>query len=267
VDDRIRRLATWPIALVATVILAGCSLVYPLGEYDEGSGGSGSGTSTSSASDVSSSMSSSSGSSGAGGAAPCGAGLYPPAHTLVESFDPAGTPSFLGCGQELNGELQFVLPASGDLYCTSDTQIPYCLTDSSISLKVPQAATASIPGMQTFIVLTPANGTGEIRLLLEGNGFRLYSSAGETLVSDVPYDPFSAAWWQLRGEGGELVLSTSSDGITWDERGRGTSSLTLDGVFVTLGANRYYNPAFPDSAMLPAETAAFDCYNVAAPCP
>jgi hypothetical protein len=250
-----------------------CTLVYPLDEYDGGLGAGGSTSATGETTGVSTASSSTGG--GQGGAPPCGSGLYPPAASLVDTFDVGGDQNFFGtCGGApilVEGELRFDLPPTGMLYCDATSRIPYCLESSSITVKVPEAATAPIPGMQTWIVLTPADSSGEVRLLVEGNGFGLMGTAGgmpfELPIANAAYDPFAAAWWRLAGEGGELVLSTSPDGQTWDERVRGAVPVALDGVFVSFAANRYYNDAFPESASLPAETARFDCYNKTSGCP
>lgn len=261
---------------VSGLLVGGCSLVYPLDEYDGGLGGAGASTEATGSTSTTGTGSSTTGSTGGGGGAPpCGSGLYPPAASLVDTFDRGGDANFFGnCGGaqiQVGGELRFDLPAMGDLYCDATSRIPYCLESSSITVKVPEAATAPIPGMQTWIVLTPADSSGEARLLVEGNGFGLSGNVG-VMPFDVPiangaYDPFAAAWWRLAGEGGEIVLSTSPDGLTWTERGRGSVPLNLDGVFVSFAANRYYNAAFPESANLPAETARFDCYNKTSGCP
>lgn len=250
---------------------AGCSLAFPLDAYDEGSeGGAGpqSASSTSSSPPVGGAGD---GGADGGGAPPCGTGLYPPAVTLVDTFDEGGEPNFFGCGQQVGGELRFDTPATGEEYCQSDTSIPYCFASSSITVKVPEAVTAPIPGMQTWIVLRAADDSGEIRMLVEANGFGLMGTANDVPFDiDIPspsYDPFAAAWWRVFGENGEIGLATSPDGIEWTERGRGACPLSLDGLFIGFHTNRYINPAFPGSADLPAETARFDCLNVTSGCP
>jgi len=247
--------------------IAGCSFAFPLDDYDRGDGSGGAAETNSS----SSSSTGVGGADGAGGAPPCGAGLYPPAATLLDTFDEGGRPTFIGCGLQMGGELEFAMPDSGELYCESQTSIPYCLTASSITLKVPEAVTAPIPGLQTFIWLRAADDSGEVRLLVEANGFGLSGIAGGVdftipLVTSS-YDMFAAAWWRLAGDAGQLALLTSADGVEWVERGRGDCPLSLDGVFIALAANRYVNRAFPGSADLPAATARFDCLNVPAGCP
>lgn len=203
--------------------------------------------------------------------APCGSGLYPPAASLTDTFDEGGDPNFFGCGEQVGGELRFDTPATGEEYCQSDTSIPYCFSSSGITVKVPEAVVAPIPGMQTWIVLRAADDSGEIRLLVEGNGFGLFGNAGgESFtipIASNSYDPFSAAWWRLSGDAGDVVLETSPDAVAWTERGRGQSPLTLDGLFIGIATNRYVNRAFPESADLPAETARFDCLNVTTDCP
>jgi hypothetical protein len=257
---------------LAALASAGCSLAFPLDDYDQGDGGGGPGPQ--SASSTSSSPTAGGagvGGDGSGGAAPCGSGLYPPAATLIDTFDEGGEPNFFGCGQQVGGELRFDTPAFGHEYCDSNTSIPYCFISSGITVKVPEAVTAPIPGMQTWIVLRAADDSGEIRMLVEANGFGLSGTANEVPfnieLSPTSYDPFSAAWWHLFGENGEIGLATSPDGVEWTERGRGPSPLSLDGVFIGLHTNRYVNTSFPESADLPAETARFDCLNVTAGCP
>ena len=109
-----------------------------------------------------------------------------------------------------------------------------------------------------------------LRLLVEGNGFGL-SGEADGQPFDVPiqngsYDKYSAAWWRLEGNDGEVVLRTYN-GTEWTERARGAVPLSLDGVFVSLIGHRYVNPAVPASADLPAETLLFDCYNAFGSCP
>ncbi len=259
---------------LAAVTCAGCSLAFPLDAYDQGDGAAGGGAAGPTGGSPTSTGGAGGGDQGgsaAGGAAPCGSGLYPPASTLIDTFDEGAEPNFFGCGDQIGGELRFDTPATGQEYCPSDTSIPYCFSASSITVKVPEAVTAPIPGMQTWVVLRAADDSGEIRLLVEGNGFGLSGTA-----NDVPfdidlgassYDPFAAAWWRLFGENGEIGLSTSPDGVEWTERGRGPSPLTLDGLFIGFHTNRYVNRFFPESADLPAETARFDCLNVTTGCP
>jgi hypothetical protein len=265
------RRSSWVVALL--LVCSGCSLAFPLEDYDNGTGTTGGGAggspmTTSSAS--TGTATSSTGVGGGGGAPPCGSGLYPPAASLVDTFDEGGVENFVGCGQQVGGELRIDLPDTGTLWCESSAQIPYCLSSSSLTVKVPEAATASIPGMQSWIILTQADGSGVLRLLVEGNGFGIMGDAGgqpfQVAIQNASYDPFSAAWWRLEGDGGAVVLSTS-DGATWTERARGTVPLSLDGVFVALVGNRYVNPAVPESADLPAETLRFDCYNAFGNCP
>jgi hypothetical protein len=256
-------------AQIALVLAcSGCSLAFPLDAYDEGetAGGAGPQTSTSSMPPLGGS-----GGGETGGAAPCGSGLYPAALTLTDTFDEGGEPNFFGCGQQVGGELRFQTPATGDEYCQSDTSIPYCFSNSSITVKVPEAVTAPFPGMQTWIVLRAADDTGDIRMLVEANGFGLMGTAnGVEFDIHIPtpsYDPISAAWWRVFGENGEIGLATSPDGIEWTERGRGPCPLTLDGLFIGFHTNRYFNEFFPESADLPAETARFDCVNLTTGCP
>jgi len=260
-----------PSSAAAALALTGCSLVYPLDDYDRGGTGGGSSASASGSSVQSGATSTapSTGSGGEGGAPPCGAGIYPPATTLVDTFDDAASQQFFGCAQQTGGELRVDLPASGDLYCISESELPYCMAASSITFQVVEAATASIPGMQTWIIFRAADDSGNLSLLIEGNGFRLLGDAsGTPFEIDIPngtYDPFTNVWFRVAGEAGDAILSTSPDALTWTERGRGPCPLDLDGVFVAFGANRYFNAMFPESANLPAETARFDCLNT--PCP
>lgn len=266
-----RTLRRAPLALVV-MACAGCSLAFPLDAYDEGDSAGGAGPQTASSTSSSPTVGGSDAGGGAGGGAPpCGSGLYPPAETLVDTFDEGGEPNFFGCGQQVGGELRFDTPDTGEEYCQSDTSIPYCFASSSITVKVPEAVTAPIPGMQTWVVLRAADDTGEIRMLVEANGFGLMGTANDVPfdieIASSSYDPFSAAWWRIFGENGEIGLATSPDGVEWTERGRGPCPLTLDGLFIGFHTNRYINPAFPESADLPAETARFDCLNVTTGCP
>lgn len=249
----------------------GCSLAFPLEDYDNGSSATGGGAGGSATGTTTSTTATGGGNGGGGGGAlVCGSGLFPPATSLVDTFEEGGPQNFFGCGVQVGGELRFDLPATGEEYCESTSEIPYCLTSSSITVKVPEAATAPIPGMQSWIILTQTDGSGEVRLLVEGNGFGLMGSADgqpfSVRIQNASYDPFSAAWWRLSGEGGELVLSTF-DGQSWNERVRAAIPLSLDGVFVGFAANRYINDFFPESANLPAETLRFDCYNAFGSCP
>jgi hypothetical protein len=123
--------------------------------------------------------------------------------------------------------------------------------------------------MQTWIICRAVDDSGDLSLLIEANGLRIFGIAdGTPFEIDIPqntYDPFTNIWFRIEGEAGEVVFSTSPDASSWTERGRGPSLLDLDGVFVSFGANRYFNAMFPESADLPAETARFDCLNVACP--
>ncbi|MEJ7732519.1 MAG: hypothetical protein WKG00_25350 [Polyangiaceae bacterium] len=258
---------TLPVALLTTVALGGCSLIRSLDDYDRGTGGASSSDSTSGSSSSGVSTSGSGGGGGEGGLAGCESSLYPPAVSLVDTFDDPdpSKQNFFGCAEQVDGELRVALPDSGDFYCTSSSDLPYCLTSSSFTFQIVEAASASIPGMQTWIILRTADDTGSISLLVEGNGLQLLATVGgRSTPIPIPsstYDPFTNIWFRLQGDAGDIVLSTSADAEAWTERGRGPALLDLDGVFLELGANRYYNETFPDSAALPAETARFDCLN------
>jgi len=138
-------------------------------------------------------------------------------------------------------------------------------------VKVSEAATAPIPGLQTWLILDEVVGGGSFTVLLEGNGFGLGGQKDGTPVS-IPlqsssYDEFQNVWWRLAGEDGQIVFSTSSDGLTWNERGRGDPVISLDAVRITIGANRYFNRDHPGSANLPADATVIDCLNMPGACP
>jgi hypothetical protein len=263
--------------LLAALALAfgGCSVVIELDDYDAavGAGGSnaatgGTGTPVSSGTGLTSSTSSV---SGGGGAPPCGNGELLPAALFQEPFDEGAPATFVGCGSQTGGVLHFDLPASGDLWCVSQSVDAYCLTTSSITMKVPQAATAPIPGLQTWIILDEVGSTGSFTVLLEANAFGLGGGKDGNSVSipiqSYSYDEFQNVWWRLAGEDGQIVFSTSTDGLAWGERGRGDPVMSLDAVRITIGANRYYNPEHPGSANLPADSTVFDCLNMPGACP
>lgn len=256
-------------ALLAAVAVSGCSLVTSLDEYDQGTGGGASSAGTGAASSSASAAGGAGGGVGGGGGDPgpasCASSLYPEASSLVDTFD--GTASFHGCAVQIDGELRVELPDSGEHYCTSTSDLPYCLLSSSFTFQVGEAANASRPGMQTWMILGASDGSGAIRLLIESNNLRLLIDAGPdstepTFVDgNSSYDPFTNVWFRLQGDAGDIVVFTSPDAEAWTERARAPSVVDLDGMFLELGANRYVNSAHPDSANLPAETARFDCIN------
>ncbi len=261
--------------VLAALGLGGCSVVIELDDYDAAVGSGGANGTSSGATATSTSATSATGSTssivGAGGAPPCGDGQLLPAALLQEPFDEGAPQTFAGCGAQTGGVLHFDLPASGDLWCVSQSLDAYCLSTSSITMKVPQAATAPIPGLQTWVILDEVGGTGSFSLLLEGNGFALNGQKDGTsgsipLVSGT-YDEFQNVWWKIAGEDGELVFSTSTDAVMWDERGRGDPVISLDAVRITIGANRYFNPDHPGSANLPADSTVVDCLNMPGACP
>jgi hypothetical protein len=262
--------STLLVALLGTSALASCSLVRPLDDYDRGAGGASSSGATGGSSSSGTATSGSAGGGGEGGMTGCESSLYPLAITLVDTFDDPdpSKQNFFGCADQVDGELRVALPDTGDVYCTSTSDLPYCLTTSSFTFQLVEAASASIPGMQTWIIVRAADDTGTISLLIEGNGLQLLVAIGDRSsaipIPNSTYDPFMDIWFRLEGNAGDVVLSTSADAEAWTERGRGPALLDLDGVFLELGANRYYNEAFPDSATLPAETARFDCLNATA---
>ncbi|MFO0553905.1 MAG: hypothetical protein U0271_36325 [Polyangiaceae bacterium] len=259
--------------LASLLLLTGCSLAFPLDGYDEGTGASAAGGAGGTQTTNSTNSSGPSGGAGGTGGGPgvCGSGLYPPASTFTDSFDENETPQFLGCGVQTGGELVFDMPTTPPHFCASEAPYPLCLVNSAFTVKVPQAATVQIPGVQTTIHFVAADSSGEMLLLLEGNGFALFGTAGgqdfDIPIPNGSYDPFAAAWWRLEGVDGQLSFQTSSNGTDWVERVRADVPLSLDGLTVELGANRYYNDAFPQSADLPATSAHFDCVNLAGNCP
>src|SRR5687767_11557656 len=130
-----------PIAL-ATIALGGCSLARSLDEYDRGTGGAPSSGATSGSASSGGSPSGSGGGGGEGGLAGCESSLYPPAATLVDTFDDPSKQNFFGCAEQVDGELRAALPETGDFYCTSSSELPYCLVSSAFTFKLVEAATA-----------------------------------------------------------------------------------------------------------------------------
>jgi hypothetical protein len=202
---------------------------------------------------------------GAGGSSgACGSFAHAAVSSLSDDFGngsaaPNWNPIGGGCVHEAGGQL-VAAPVASDDFCYYESVDPFHLSCDELAVKVPQAAT-QVVGVQTFIYLTPDDGSDPLILLLEDNEFSWGTESGSGNVAiSGQYDSTTDVWWKLRETGGEQIFETSLDGSNWDERGRGANLISLDAVRVGIGAGAWQSVPTPGNAR-------FDCYNMPAPCP
>ena len=249
---------------VAGLAAAGCSLVYPLDEYDEAT----SAASTSVTSGTTNGTTSGSGGAGAGGdggqggTLDCGQFVNPKASSVVETFDAGfGSVSPVGpCVAADAGTVLVTPPESGE-FCWVSLPGVYRLTCDSLTFRVLEA-TNPVLGAQTYVYLDDLTTMAGGHLILEGGGFSLSRSDGSMSISitSASYNPNTDLYWRLRADQTTLFFETSIDGSAWVLRGSGPHLFPLDNLRIRIGAGTYA------ALMAPPGQARFDCLNVT-PCP
>jgi hypothetical protein len=137
-------------------------------------------------------------------------------------------------------------------YCHAWSKGDLRLTCDSIVVRVAEV-TATAVGVQTYIYVRPLVGGPSLVVALEDGGIKLEDVS-------TSFDPVRDAWWRLRELGGEVVLDTSADGVSWQTRlRRPTPDLALDRVEIAIGAGMWQTVASPGKAR-------FRCLNAGPPC-
>ena len=220
--------------LAVSLLCAGCSLAFPMSEYDEGSG-----------------------SGGAGGQLDCGTFSHPPISSIRNSFDVelGSDLAFLDeCGAVVDGKLVFDPMVAND-FCWVYNVTEHHLTCDALTLRLIDAG-SQLAGMQRFIYLNRFDADERVFVLQEINGFN-FDFLEEV---DGSFHPVEDAWWRLRADRDALFFETSSDGAAWSLKGSGPHTFSLDSVRVQFGAGLWQEIAEP----LPVS---YDCLNVPPPCP
>jgi hypothetical protein len=248
--------------VVSSLLCAGCSLAFPMSEYDEGTGSGANGGAAGSGG-VAATAGGGPGGQGAtgggtGGELDCGPFAYPPISGIQNDFGSEIGPDlgFLNCGVVQNG--QVVLdPTRASEFCWFYNVTPHRLTCDAVTFRLIEAGSQEI-GMQRFIYLDVFDGpAGETEAILqEVNGFSF------TTLQEVEssFHSVDDAWWRLRADQDTLYFETSPDGATWKLKGSGPAPFSLDSVRVRIGAGVWQAIATP----LPVS---YDCLNVPPPCP
>lgn len=236
------RLALLPIAFAFT----GCSLAFPLDEYDQGSTGAGlapSGGGDVGGSDV-----------GGGGETPvCDGGANPPLSAIASDFDTGvGDNLFLlNCAEIVDGEVQ-TDPAIKGEYCWVGTTGARRLACDAVTVRILEAGNQF--GVHRFIYVRQNSGSGAINVLQEGNEF-----GGDLSYTDVTFDITQDAWWRVSADETTVTFSTSPDGVTWKTKGTTAATFPLDDINIAVGSGMWQRGASPSFDR-------FDCFNVGPPC-
>lgn len=246
-------------ALATLWLTAGCSLAFPLSEYEEGgtspaSGGSGgAGTAAAGGGGVAGGGAAAGGDGGAG--AECGtfsnSGTSDVTFDFEEPIPPVLVPSG-GCISYDAGEVVFSPAAVGD-YCWLELAGSRHLACDTFAVRVSDPGSQEL-GMQRFIYIRQIGGEGALNLLQEVGGFNLEG------IGEAPYDPSRDFWWRLRATDTMLYFDTSEDGVRWTERIAGVPPFPLDEVSIQFGAGMWGFVENPGQAR-------FDCVNLPGACP
>lgn len=235
------------VAISIAIALGGCSLAFPLDEYDEGTTGAGL-SPTTGGSDVGG------GDAGGGGSAPvCNGGPNPPLSAISSDFDTGvGENLFLlNCAEIVNGEVQ-TDPAVKDEYCWVATTGVRRLACDAITVRILEAGNQD--GVHRFIYVRQNDGAGAINVLQEGNGF-----GGDLDYTNDGFNISVDSWWRVSADETTLTFSTSPDGVTWTEKGTAVPTFPLDDINIAVGSGMWQVGASPSFDR-------FDCFNVGPPC-
>jgi hypothetical protein len=235
--------------VASSVLCAGCSLAFPMSEYDEGGGNvAGAGGNLAGAGGNL---------AGAGGQLDCGTFSNPPLSDLQHDFEGELGPDLAlhpACGSIDNGQLVFD-PALMNEYCWIYNVSAHRLTCDALTLRLIEAGSQE-NGMQRFIYLNAFGTDDDVFVLQEVNAFNFMGL--DTVESS--FNPVDDTWWRLRADLDTLFFETSADGATWNLKGTGTAPFSLDSVLVRIGAGTWQEVTNP----MPVS---YDCLNLPPPCP
>lgn len=98
----------------------------------------------------------------------------------------------------------------------------YALTGSSFSVKVPQAVSGANVNQVLRLAPGPFAWTRSLGFWLENGNLFAYVETNETptAIATLTYSPVTHAFWRVRESGGTIFWDTSSDGVTWTNRGQ-----------------------------------------------
>jgi hypothetical protein len=242
---------------VVLVASAGCSLVCPASDYEDGGAAAGAGAGG---------FAGAGGLGGAGGeggvgGTPSTCGDNAPISDIVESFDgdmAFDIVPFQACA-DLAEDALVVTPAGQGEFCWARTIAASRLACSSFSIRVDETLSPQL-GAQTFLYLSDRDGGGSAELLLEGGGFQLSG----VRFGDASYVPDRDRYWRVRAGVPDaagvtsIAFDTSPDAVDWLERGTGTSPIPLGNVEIQIGAGIYLDVGDVGRAK-------FDCVNQSCP--
>lgn len=247
------------------LLLGGCSLVYDLGEYGEGTGAGPTTGMTAGPGSAASSTAATGTSTGGGGMLDCGMSPVPPANEVVETFDADfGSMVVSGtCVSNQAGEAVFE-PGPPVDYCWLAYPGPRRLACGAFSVRVNEVTTSTF-GAQTYFYMDDLDTGMRMHLLLESSGFQLTLADGSMGVPFVggnnSYNPFTDVYWRIRGDDQDnIAFDTSEDGTSWTNRAFGPSPIGLESVQIAIGAGSHKGLGAAD-----AGRARVDCLNTA-PC-
>lgn len=232
------------------LVLAGCSLAFPLDDYDRGS--TGAGASSAGGGDAGGAGGSSAGGSG-GGAPACDGGPNPPLSGITSDFDNGvGQNLFLvNCASIVNGEVQ-TTPSTQSEFCWVQTTGVRRLACDGITVRITLAGEQQ--GVHRLIYIRETGGDGAINVLQENGGF-----GGDLDFTDTSFDIVADAWWRVSADETTVTFSTSSDGVTWKEKGSRAAPFPLDNIYIAVGSGMWQAGATPSVDR-------YDCFNVGPPC-
>lgn len=244
----------------------GCSVAFPLSEYDEGTTGTGTtgagaagaagGSGATGGTGAAGAAGGAGGSGGVGGTLNCGE--FPNSGTSEVVFDfETGIPSSLvpngNCITYGGGEA-IISPTTVGEYCWLGLAGARHLTCDSFTVRISETGSQEL-GMQRYIYIRDAVTDDAIDLLQEVGGFHF-----GVLGDAGTFDPTRDFFWRVRATDTLLFFETSEDGEVWEERVSGPHPFPLDNIVIQFGAGMWQTVGNPGQAH-------FDCLNLTAGCP
>lgn len=167
-----------------------------------------------------------------------------PASSLTDPFDDGvtgaastawkATSLAAECSVEENGQLVLVAnPTMNDIDCTYASSAAYSLEDSSITVRLAEAApyagssifVDALVDFDTYLALALTDGV--LTLVMANDG------ASPTIVT-LGYDP-AMTWWRLSESGGQVGFQASADGTNWTDTVQYPALFALHAVKIRLG--------------------------------
>jgi len=235
----------------ALILLTGCSLAFPLGEYDSGSGLA---PTTGGAGGVGAGGVGGHAAGGGGGSPPnCEGGPNPPLSDIVSDFDSGvgDNLQLLNCAEIVDGEVH-TDPALTSEYCWVFTTGVRRLACDAVTVRILEAGEQQ--GVHRFIYIRQNDGDGALNVLQEVGGF-----GGDLTFTDTSFLLSQDGWWRVSADETTITFSTSADGATWNTKATATPSFPLDNISIAVGSGMWQNGATPSFDR-------FDCFNVGPPC-